>query len=69
MTRSKDPESIEKEARPEQAVAKYKTQQKTPNPATIQCILKEFNFPRSKHLKLPQQSMSTRQGTRTVNEP
>ena len=47
MTCSKDPESIEKETRLEQAVAEYKRRQKTPNPATIRCIAKEFNVPRS----------------------
>jgi len=40
MTCSKDPESIEKETRLEQAVAEYKRRQKTPNPATIRCIAK-----------------------------
>ena len=47
MTRPKDPESVEKEARLEQAIAEYQKRQNTSNPISIRRIAKDFDVPRS----------------------
>jgi hypothetical protein len=46
LTRSKDPESIEKEARLQQAVAEYQKRWNTSNPVYVRCIAKDFDVPR-----------------------
>jgi hypothetical protein len=47
MTRTKYPESTEKEARTQQAIATYKKKQEKSGKASVRAIAKEFNVPRS----------------------
>ena len=46
MTRPKDPESAEKEARLQQAIAAYRKQQKKSKKVFLRRIAKDFNVPR-----------------------